>query len=139
MNIVILCGPSGVGKTSLLTSLKGYVIPIGYTTRPLRNGEDTIFYVDPLPNIWYAERISYDGYEYALPASAFVEGVNYAVVAGLDGIRQLRRFCNNITVVYINDQLLENRRPIDPSYEQQLIEESDFVLTRKEAYEFLCL
>jgi len=137
MNILILCGPSGVGKTTLLSKVEHHVIPRGITTRPLRKGERLLTHMSPLPDLEYAERIEYDGYEYGIPASEFISNRAHVVVAGLEGIRQLRRFCNLVTVVYVRDKQLTQRRPIDEAYESALQTEADLVLSLKEAHEVI--
>jgi len=125
--ILVLCGPSGVGKTSIKISLlsqnKDFELVPSVTTRPKTKGDDATG-IKEYHHITEAEygqlyehgmliskKVEQFGFHYGIIISeitcALDGGCNVLLETTLWGIEQLKRYFNNIVSVFVSPPSIE--------------------------------
>lgn len=135
--LILICGPSGCGKSTLLND-SGLIIPKSYTTRPSRGKEPLYDFVETLPDIEYAERIWYDGYEYGISRDTLKECLergDTGIVVSIEGLRQLLSY--NPESYYIDAPQFVPRRVVDAQMEAELKQLCTHIYTLEEAKQWL--
>lgn len=126
--LVIICGPSGVGKTSIVKRLlekPGRKLSVSATTRPRRKGEQDgvdYFFVSPgkfetlVQQGWFAEHATVHGHHYGTPLGPLEEameaGIDFFLDVDVQGAERLKkRFPHAISVFILppSEQVLAAR------------------------------
>lgn len=135
--LILICGPSGCGKSTLLND-SGLIIPRSYTTRPSRGEEPLYDFVKTLPDIEYAERVWYDGYEYGISNQVLdgcLEQGDTGIVVSTLGLKQLSHY--EPISLYIDAPQFVPRRIVDAEMEAELRQLCTHIYTLEEAKQWL--
>ena len=139
--VIILCGPSGVGKTTIAKSLD-VVVPTALTTRPKRHCSEEIINTQLFPpEAECALYVTYGNNDYIITKSemqrCMSSGKRVLVVAAGEGILQLRRQYKCIVVYIYSMTTFEKRRPVNHELEAWHVDICDFAVDRMRAVPFL--
>lgn len=138
--LIILCGPSGVGKTTIAQSLD-CIVPTALTTRPKRVVNEDLIITDKFPpEHEHALRVTYSGNDYVITKAemqrCMSSGRQVLVIAAGEGIMQLKAQYKT-TVIYVYSKDFEPRRFVDDNFEAWQRSMSDFAVDRAHAVPFI--